>query len=71
MAPRRAVRVGYTAFVMLSSDAPGPPAYATPPEVLQEVFYESLNFFYVNIGTPLRVHVRVHEAAREGGDALS
>lgn len=41
---------GYTAFVMLSSDAPGAPAYATPPEVLQEVLYESLNFFYINIG---------------------
>ena len=29
--------------------APGMPAYATPPEQIQEVFNESINFFYVNI----------------------
>ncbi|GIL83829.1 hypothetical protein Vretimale_10594 [Volvox reticuliferus] len=42
--------VGYSAHIMLGSSAPGVPVYATPPEVLTEVFYESLNFFYVNIG---------------------
>ncbi|KAG2435174.1 hypothetical protein HXX76_007258 [Chlamydomonas incerta] len=41
---------GYSAYVMLSTAAPGAPAYNTPPEVLAEVFYESLNFFYINIG---------------------
>ncbi|PNW86487.1 hypothetical protein CHLRE_02g088500v5 [Chlamydomonas reinhardtii] len=41
---------GYSAYVMLSTAAPGAPAYNTPPEVLMEVFYESLNFFYINIG---------------------
>jgi hypothetical protein len=35
---------------MFSNTAPGLPAYAQPPEVLQEVLNESLNFFYVNIG---------------------
>ena len=35
---------------MLSTAAPGAPAYATPPEVLSEVLHESVNFFYVNIG---------------------
>ncbi|GLC52361.1 hypothetical protein PLESTB_000620900 [Pleodorina starrii] len=41
--------LGYTAYIMLGSSAPGAPAYATPPEVLSEVLYESFNFFYVNI----------------------
>lgn len=40
---------GYISYVMLSTSAPGAPAWATPPEVLQETLYESLNFFYVNI----------------------
>ncbi|EFJ41351.1 hypothetical protein VOLCADRAFT_98696 [Volvox carteri f. nagariensis] len=42
--------LGYTAYIMLGTGAPGSPAYNTPPEVLQEVLYESLNFFYINIG---------------------
>ncbi|KAG2496686.1 hypothetical protein HYH03_005104 [Edaphochlamys debaryana] len=41
---------GYTAYIMLSTAAPGSPAINTPPEVLMEVFHESLNFFYINIG---------------------
>ncbi|KAL6744874.1 hypothetical protein V8C86DRAFT_3126050 [Haematococcus lacustris] len=39
----------YTAYIMLGTAAPGLPAWQTPPEVLQEVMNESLNFFYVNI----------------------
>ena len=35
---------------MLSSQAPGLPAYQVSPETLQEILHESLNFFYVNIG---------------------
>lgn len=41
---------GYMSWIMLSDAAPGLPALQTPPEVLLEVFHESLNFFYVNIG---------------------
>ncbi|KAF5827488.1 hypothetical protein DUNSADRAFT_563 [Dunaliella salina] len=41
---------GYISYVMLSNAAPGPPALETPPKVLWEVFHESINFFYVNIG---------------------
>lgn len=41
---------GYIAHIMFSTDAPGLPVYQTPPEALQEVFNESVNFFYVNIG---------------------
>ncbi|KXZ47377.1 hypothetical protein GPECTOR_36g98 [Gonium pectorale] len=40
----------YTSYIMLGTSAPGLPVYNTPPEVLTEVFYESLNFFYINIG---------------------
>ncbi|GFR41781.1 hypothetical protein Agub_g2542, partial [Astrephomene gubernaculifera] len=40
---------GYTGYIMLGPWAPGAPVYATPPQVLSEVFHESLNFFYVNI----------------------
>ena len=44
-----ALYAGYVAYVLLSKAAPGLPAYQTPPEVLAGVFYESINFFYVNI----------------------
>ena len=39
---------GYMAFVFASSSLPGLPVWQTPPEVLQEVLYESLDFFYLN-----------------------
>uniref|UniRef100_A0A7S3VQV0 SnoaL-like domain-containing protein n=1 Tax=Dunaliella tertiolecta TaxID=3047 RepID=A0A7S3VQV0_DUNTE len=45
-----ALYAGYNSYIMLGTSAPGLPAWQTPPEVLQEVFHESLNFFYVNIG---------------------
>lgn len=41
---------GYMSFVFFSSSLPGVPVWQTPPEVLQEVLLESLNFFYVNSG---------------------
>ena len=37
-------------YVFFSSSLPGVPVWHTPPEVLQEVLLESLNFFYVNSG---------------------
>mmetsp|Transcript_14205 Transcript_14205/g.30781 ORF Transcript_14205/g.30781 Transcript_14205/m.30781 type:complete len:484 (+) Transcript_14205:63-1514(+) len=40
----------YFGYVMFSTTAPGLPVWQTPPETLQEVFYLSLNFFYINIG---------------------
>lgn len=39
----------YIGYVMLSTAAPGLPVWQTTPEILQSVFNESLNFFYVNI----------------------
>ncbi len=41
---------GYMSFVFLSTSLPGVPVLRTPPEVLQEVLLESLNFFYLNTG---------------------
>jgi hypothetical protein len=42
------VRAGYMAYVFFSSSLPGLPVWQTPPEVLQEVLLESLDFFYLN-----------------------
>lgn len=39
----------YVSLVMFSDLPPGAPATQTPPEVFQELFNMSLNFFYVNI----------------------
>ena len=36
---------GYVGYVMLGTSAPGLPAWQTPPETLQAVLHESLNFF--------------------------
>lgn len=41
---------GYMAHIMFSTTAPGLPVYQTPPEAITEVFNESVDFFYVNIG---------------------
>ncbi|PSC68605.1 polyketide cyclase [Micractinium conductrix] len=41
---------GYFLLVMLSTAAPGLPAWQTPPETLQTVLNESYNYFYINIG---------------------
>ncbi|GAB4821572.1 hypothetical protein N2152v2_008618 [Parachlorella kessleri] len=40
----------YIGYVMLSTWAPGPPAWGTTPEQLQSLLHESFNFFYVNVG---------------------
>jgi len=40
----------YIGYVMLSTWAPGAPAWATTPEQLQSLLHESFNFFYVNVG---------------------
>ncbi len=37
----------YLAVVMASGLPPGPPAWATPPEVLAEAFDESVNIFWI------------------------
>lgn len=42
-------RTGYVSLVMFSTIPPGLPATQTPPEIFQELFNMSLNFFYVNI----------------------
>ena len=39
---------GYVSAVFFSRALPGVPVLETPPDVLREVFDESLNFFYVN-----------------------
>lgn len=41
---------GYLGYVMLSTAAPGVPAWQVSPEALQAVLHESYNYFYVNIG---------------------
>lgn len=41
---------GYMSYIMLSTQAPGLPAYQVSPDTLLEVYHESLNFFYINIG---------------------
>lgn len=35
---------------MLSTSAPGPPVWATPPETFDTILHESANFFFINIG---------------------
>ena len=41
---------GYMSSVFASSSLPGVPVWQTPPEVLQEVLLESLDFFYIQSG---------------------
>jgi len=43
-----ALYAGYVAAVFFSRALPGVPVLETPPDVLAEVFDESLNFFFVN-----------------------
>lgn len=40
----------YFAYIMLSTAAPGEPAYNVDARTLTEVYHHSLNFFYINIG---------------------
>ena len=40
---------GYITYILLSRAAPGGPAWETSFSTIQEIFNESLNFFYVNI----------------------
>ncbi|KAK9821483.1 hypothetical protein WJX74_000919 [Apatococcus lobatus] len=44
-----ALYAGYITFILLSRAAPGGPAWETSFSTIQEIFNESLNFFYVNI----------------------
>ncbi len=39
---------GYISIVMFSTAVPGAPAWATPPDVLQEIFQESINIWWIN-----------------------
>ena len=47
--PSPSLHTAYVSLVMFSTIPPGLPATQTPPDVLQELFNMSLNFFYVNI----------------------
>jgi hypothetical protein len=53
---------GYLAFAMLSDLPPGPPAYATQPQVLLETLHESVNLLWIaealsKLGLPMLVPV--------------
>ena len=39
----------YLYVIMLAQWPPGPPGIATPFRVFEELFNESINFFYINI----------------------
>lgn len=40
---------GYMYYLFFGSSAPGLPVLETPPSILETIFHESVNFFYVNI----------------------
>ena len=39
----------YLYIIMIAQWPPGPPGISTPPRVFEELFNESINFFYINI----------------------